>query len=156
MPLTGLFIDGIWHCELKVEVMASARLIIRIGNCEPCLPASHLQVRKDSPNKGRWFYTCQKLKGVGCSFFLWESAAANREPRTVLSNSTSESAPVELAESYADRPDKMATEGHVEASNIWVGGEKLEEEEKFEGELAAKGEASAPDTAGGLTNESKH
>ncbi|KAH8820337.1 hypothetical protein F5884DRAFT_849600 [Xylogone sp. PMI_703] len=62
VPLKGFFADGIWHC-----------------NCKPRLPASRFQVRKEGPNKGRWFYTCQKPKGDGCDFFLWEDKAKGRE-----------------------------------------------------------------------------
>jgi hypothetical protein len=153
MPLKGLFIDGVWHCELKVEVVASVRLIIRIGNCKPPRQASHLQVRKDSPNKDRWFYICRKPKEVGCNFFLWESAAASRESRTALSNSKSESVPVESAASYADSPDKRIVEGRLEAGDKWMDGMNPEKGEEFgERSLTAKDEISAL----GRTNESRY
>lgn len=74
-PKKGLFIEGVWHC-----------------NCDPRLPASHFQVRKEGPNKGRWFYTCQQPKDAGCGFFLWDEDAKGREMGVVLDNSTSEQA----------------------------------------------------------------
>ncbi|KAI4863716.1 hypothetical protein F4820DRAFT_425980 [Hypoxylon rubiginosum] len=73
--LTGLFRNGVWHC-----------------NCSPRLPAVRLVVRKDTPNKGRSFYTCQKdrEKANKCDFFLWAEDASEREIGSVLSNSRSE------------------------------------------------------------------
>ncbi|EPE36401.1 hypothetical protein GLAREA_05739 [Glarea lozoyensis ATCC 20868] len=72
-PLKGLFKDGIWLC-----------------NCDPRLPASHFQVKKEGPNKGKWFYTCQESKESGCGFFLWDDAAVGREKQVVMKNSRSE------------------------------------------------------------------
>ncbi|KAI0176238.1 hypothetical protein GGR52DRAFT_571205 [Hypoxylon sp. FL1284] len=71
----GLFRNGVWHC-----------------NCSPRLPAIRLIVRKDTPNKGRAFYTCQKNreKANKCDFFLWAEEATQREVGAVLSNSRSE------------------------------------------------------------------
>lgn len=63
------------------------------GNCSPRLPASHFQVKKESVNKGRWFYTCQEPKEQSCGFFLWDDDAKAREMKTVLHNSRSESRP---------------------------------------------------------------
>ncbi|KAI1779940.1 hypothetical protein F4818DRAFT_159763 [Hypoxylon cercidicola] len=75
VQLTGLFRNGVWHC-----------------NCSPRLPAVRLLVRKDTPNKGRAFYTCQKDrdKANKCDFFLWAEDASEREIGSVLTNSRSE------------------------------------------------------------------
>ncbi|OTA53626.1 hypothetical protein K449DRAFT_209039 [Hypoxylon sp. EC38] len=75
VPLKGLFRNGVWHC-----------------NCIPRLPAVLLQVKKDTPNKGRSFYTCQKDKDKKnkCDFFLWAEDAYEREIGSVLTNSRSE------------------------------------------------------------------
>lgn len=75
VPLNGLFRNGVWHC-----------------NCIPRLPAILLQVKKDTPNKGRSFYTCQKDKDKKnkCDFFLWAEDAHEREIGSVLTNSRSE------------------------------------------------------------------
>ncbi|KAI1143558.1 hypothetical protein F5Y05DRAFT_157481 [Hypoxylon sp. FL0543] len=74
-PRKGLFRNGVWHC-----------------NCIPRLPAVLLQVKKDSRNKGRSFYTCQKDKDKKnkCDFFLWAEDAYEREVGSVLTNSRSE------------------------------------------------------------------
>ncbi|KAI5209076.1 hypothetical protein E4T39_00951 [Aureobasidium subglaciale] len=73
--LTGLFANGTWHCDC---------------DCDPRLPAEHFQVKKDSANKGRWFYTCQNGEGRKCGFFLWDDDAKPREAAAVLSNSRNE------------------------------------------------------------------
>ncbi|KAH6723520.1 hypothetical protein BKA61DRAFT_12657 [Leptodontidium sp. MPI-SDFR-AT-0119] len=73
VPLKGYFADGIWHC-----------------NCNPRLPASSFQVKKEGPNTGRWFYTCQQPKESGCGFFLWKDDAVGREMTAVMANSRSE------------------------------------------------------------------
>lgn len=69
----GLFADGIWHC-----------------NCIPRLPAEHFKVKKEGPNTGRWFYTCQKDQEKRCDFFLWDEDAKPREESAVLNNSRTE------------------------------------------------------------------
>lgn len=76
VPLNGLFRNGVWLC-----------------NCIPRLPAIQFTVRKESRNKGRSFYTCQKDKGKKnqCEFFLWAEDAHFREVGAVLTNSRSES-----------------------------------------------------------------
>ncbi|KAF2498955.1 hypothetical protein BU16DRAFT_524968 [Lophium mytilinum] len=73
----GLFEDGTWKCD-----------------CTPRLPAIHLQTKKETANKGRWFYKCQKSQDDEecCNFFLWEDAAKPREGRAVLGNSRTEPA----------------------------------------------------------------
>ncbi|KXH41536.1 hypothetical protein CSIM01_13248 [Colletotrichum simmondsii] len=58
--LDGLFLEGNWYC-----------------NCQPRNTAKFLQVSKNTANKGRWFYTCEKRRG-GCNFFLWAEDAENR------------------------------------------------------------------------------
>jgi hypothetical protein len=69
----GVFADGIWHCD-----------------CKPRLPAEHFKVKKESKNKGRWFYTCQNQAEKSCGFFLWDEDAKLREESAVLNNSRSE------------------------------------------------------------------
>ncbi|KAF2152976.1 hypothetical protein K461DRAFT_277743 [Myriangium duriaei CBS 260.36] len=69
----GLFADGIWQCE-----------------CNPRLPAEHFRVKKDGPNHGRWFYTCQNAQDKRCGFFLWDEDAKPREESAVLNNSRTE------------------------------------------------------------------
>ena len=69
----GVFVDGIWHCE-----------------CKPRLPAEHFKVKKETKNKGRWFYTCQNQAEKRCDFFLWDEDAKLREESAVLNNSRSE------------------------------------------------------------------
>ncbi|KAK7714228.1 hypothetical protein SLS64_004327 [Diaporthe eres] len=62
----GLFEDGQWLCE-----------------CAPRKPALCLTVKKDSPNKGKRFYTCQD-NPKKCDFFLWEEEAMKRERDALL------------------------------------------------------------------------
>lgn len=58
-----------------------------IGSCinGPQL-AVRLQVKKEGPNQGRFFYTCREPRDLGaipgqCGFFLWEEAAQEREKK---------------------------------------------------------------------------
>ncbi|KAK4097529.1 hypothetical protein N658DRAFT_569275 [Parathielavia hyrcaniae] len=60
--LPGTFKDDEWHCA-----------------CDPPVKAEFHQVGKDTPNKGRWFYTCHKPRGEQCGFFLWEDEARAQE-----------------------------------------------------------------------------
>lgn len=71
----GLFENGTWLCD-----------------CNPRVPAIHFQVKKVGPNKGRWFYTCQKQKDdpTCCKLFLWDDDAKPREERALLSNNRTE------------------------------------------------------------------
>jgi hypothetical protein len=69
----GVFADGIWHCD-----------------CKPRLPAEHFKVKKESKNKGRWFYICRNQAEKSCGFFLWDEDAKLREESAVLNNSRSE------------------------------------------------------------------
>ncbi|KAI1385097.1 uncharacterized protein F4822DRAFT_417290 [Hypoxylon trugodes] len=75
VPLNGVFRNGVWQC-----------------NCIPRLPAVQFTVRKNTPNKGRVFYICQKDrdKKNKCDFFLWSEDAHEREMGAVLSNMRSE------------------------------------------------------------------
>ncbi|KAK5174345.1 uncharacterized protein LTR77_001425 [Saxophila tyrrhenica] len=99
----GLFADGIWHCD-----------------CTPRLPAEHFKTRKEGPNQGRWFYTCQKPKGEGCGFFLWDDDAKPREEAAVLSGKRSEPGGETAQEGWnAGRPTvepqgKGLFEGHAD------------------------------------------
>jgi hypothetical protein len=78
------------------------------GNCEPRLPAAHFQVKKESRNQGRWFYTCQQPKDTGCGFFLWDDDAAGREMRAIIGNSRTE--PDELRTLADAKREQKATE----------------------------------------------
>jgi hypothetical protein len=69
----GVFANGVWHCD-----------------CTPRLPAEHFKVKKESKNKGRWFYTCQNQEPQRCAFFLWDEDAKLREEGAVLNNNRSE------------------------------------------------------------------
>ncbi|KKZ66736.1 hypothetical protein EMCG_07567 [[Emmonsia] crescens] len=62
VPLRGLLVNGVWHC-----------------NCEPRRQADHFQTKNGGRNHGRWFYTCPKPQGNRCNFFLWEDEAEIRE-----------------------------------------------------------------------------
>ncbi|KAE9373096.1 hypothetical protein N431DRAFT_337524 [Stipitochalara longipes BDJ] len=98
----GLFADGIWHC-----------------NCDPRLPATQFQVKKEGPNKGRWFYTCQESKDNGCGFFLWKENAAPREVGTVMNNTRSEADERRTTTAEA-AGDKRTVEGQAAASNKFM------------------------------------
>ncbi|KAJ5538629.1 hypothetical protein N7494_008108 [Penicillium frequentans] len=72
--LNGLYKESAWYC-----------------NCSPDRePAIRFQVKKEGPNRGRWFYTCQKPQGQRCTFFLWNEDAEIREKHVVMANSDSE------------------------------------------------------------------
>jgi GRF zinc finger len=90
-------------------------------------------VRKEGPNKGRWFYTCQESKESGCGFFLWDNDAVSREMRAVINNSRSE--PVAAMEatpvSGTTTTDRRTVEGHIEAGNKWVADLIKKEEDGF-------------------------
>ncbi|KAF3046533.1 hypothetical protein E8E12_010648 [Didymella heteroderae] len=74
-PQRGLFVEGVWHCD-----------------CNPRQPANHFEVKKQGPNKGKWFRTCQKQQDdkTRCKFFLWDSDAHPREAAALASNTRSE------------------------------------------------------------------
>ncbi|KAK3694270.1 hypothetical protein B0T22DRAFT_66287 [Podospora appendiculata] len=63
----GTFENGGWFCD-----------------CDPPMPAVHLQTKKAGANKGRWFFTCQQQCGAQCGFFLWEDAAQAREKEALV------------------------------------------------------------------------
>lgn len=81
------------------------------GNCSPRLPASHFQVKKESANKGRWFYTCQEPKEQSCGFFLWDDDAKTREMKTVLHNSRSEAGPPTTPKKLNTRAEDTSRSG---------------------------------------------
>ncbi|RCI15570.1 hypothetical protein L249_3553 [Ophiocordyceps polyrhachis-furcata BCC 54312] len=60
--LDGLYKDGQWWC-----------------NCSPRKKAKLRKVLKDTPNKGRHFWSCPPLPPE-CGFFLWQEDALLREP----------------------------------------------------------------------------
>jgi hypothetical protein len=74
-PAKGLFVDGVWHCD-----------------CTPRKPAVHFEVKKDGPNKGKWFRSCQKQMSdeSRCKFFLWDADAHKREAAALSNNSRTE------------------------------------------------------------------
>ncbi|KAJ5288748.1 hypothetical protein N7478_001778 [Penicillium angulare] len=71
--LNGLLKDNEWYC-----------------NCDPRDRCIRLQVKKEGPNKGRWFYKCPKPWDNRCSLFLWQEDAEPREREVEKANSTSE------------------------------------------------------------------
>lgn len=81
------------------------------GNCSPRLPASHFQVKKETVNKGRWFYTCQEPKEQSCGFFLWDDDAKTREMKAVLHNSRSEAGPPTTPKKPTGRAQDMERSG---------------------------------------------
>lgn len=83
----GQFVDRIWHCD-----------------CTPRLPAEHFRVKKEGPNKGRWFYTCQKAQEERCGFFLWDEDAEPRMQAALLHGGGSEQ------ESGADGAQQQAVQ----------------------------------------------
>lgn len=125
------------------------KLTLYRGNCQPRLPASHLLVRKEGPNKGRWFYTCQEPKESACRFFLWDDAAHSREMGAVLQNSRSESQPSNISADTTEATasiDRTSVNGHIAASNKWMADLARKDEEEFgdwplspEGELKVAG-----------------
>ncbi|KAJ5639252.1 uncharacterized protein N7484_007114 [Penicillium longicatenatum] len=74
--LNGLYKENAWYC-----------------NCPDREPAVRFQVKKEGPNRGRWFYTCHKPQGQRCTFFLWNEEAELREKTVVMANSDSEPDP---------------------------------------------------------------
>ncbi|KAF9699777.1 hypothetical protein EKO04_002395 [Ascochyta lentis] len=84
----GLFIDGVWHCD-----------------CTLRQPANHFEVKKQGPNQGKWFRTCQKQQGdqSRCKFFLWDSYAHPREA-AALANNTSTESPHTTSKTPSKRP----------------------------------------------------
>lgn len=74
----GLFEDGQWLCKSPPPTRRENRLArfakhepsVLAGECTPRKPALCLTVKKDSPNKGKRFYTCQD-NPKKCDFFLW-------------------------------------------------------------------------------------
>lgn len=100
------------------QLHASYSYLIGAGNCNPRLPAAHFLVRKEGPNKGKWFYTCQEPKEDGCGFFLWDDKAVGREMHAVINNTRSE--PDQLRTAADASRDKMTIEGHIAASNKWI------------------------------------
>jgi hypothetical protein len=101
----GAFISGIWHC-----------------NCTPRLPASRFQVKKEGPNKGRYFYTCQEPEGQRCGFFLWDDEAKTREAGAVLAGRTTEpGAENEMGTGRrSGSPDKNTVEGWNESADRFM------------------------------------
>lgn len=102
----------------------------RPGNCNPRLPAAHFQVKKEGPNTGRWFYTCQEPKDGGCGFFLWDDIAKGREAQAVINNTRSE-ADHQLYTPSTGARDKNTVEGLSAASNKWMADLGKVDEDEF-------------------------
>lgn len=74
----------------------------KTGDCKPRKPAPYLQVKKEGPNKGKYFYTCESRK---CGFFLWEHDAQPRERDALLRhNCRSENGIVARVQAKGDPP----------------------------------------------------
>ncbi|KAJ5306445.1 hypothetical protein N7508_005460 [Penicillium antarcticum] len=91
MSAPGLFKDGLWCC-----------------NCPDRPLAKQFQVKKQSANQGRFFWTCDQPQHLKCKFFLWASDAEIREQATVLSNSRSEVDPLTLTPSKPRTPGRFS------------------------------------------------
>ncbi|KAL1651365.1 hypothetical protein SLS58_000705 [Diplodia intermedia] len=76
----GRFEHNTWYCDC------------REGEKNLLLPAERFRVKKEGPNKGRWFYVCQRKPGDErrCGFFLWEEDAKARMEGAVLAAGRSE------------------------------------------------------------------
>lgn len=112
--LNGLFSDENWKC-----------------NCNPRLPAVKFQVKKEGPNKGRWFYTCQEPKETACGFFLWDDKAKSREMGAVLNNTRTEPHAPDAREPVTPSKDKRTLEVHAVASNKWLEDLGKKEDDEF-------------------------
>lgn len=90
--------QGRWYCEFlnpgqvrpvsQVDRHVCSQLALHIiGSCiNGPQPAIRLQVKKEGPNQGRFFYTCREPRDLGaipgqCGFFLWEETAQEREKK---------------------------------------------------------------------------
>jgi len=122
------------------QLYALHSCLTSLGNCDPRLPAAHFLVKKEGPNKGKWFYTCQESKENGCGFFLWDDNAVGREMRAVINNARSE--PDQLRTPADASRDKLTIEGHNAASNKWIQdlGKKKEDDEFGEWPLSQEDE----------------
>ena len=47
--------------------------------CKCNLIAKRVQVKKEGPNKGRWFFACPQPQNKQCDFFDWEAREPIRE-----------------------------------------------------------------------------
>ncbi|PQE24094.1 Zinc finger GRF-type protein [Rutstroemia sp. NJR-2017a BVV2] len=98
----------------------------------PRLPAVHFQVKKQGPNNGKWFYTCQEPKESACGFFLWEDKARTREIAAVLNDARSEPHTPQKTSTLVDpADDKRTLEGHATASNKWMDDLRKKSEDEF-------------------------
>ncbi|KAF2727593.1 hypothetical protein EJ04DRAFT_581933 [Polyplosphaeria fusca] len=72
----GVFLNHAWYCD-----------------CNPRQAAVKFQVKKNTANKGKWFYTCQKPREdpQKCKFFLFVDQAKSREQYALQNNSHTES-----------------------------------------------------------------
>jgi hypothetical protein len=92
----------------------------------------HFQVKKEGPNNGKWFYTCQEPKESACGFFLWEDKAHTREMAAVINNARSEPHTPQKTSTLIDPAnDKRTLEGHATASNKWMDDLRKKSEDEF-------------------------
>ncbi|XP_063138040.1 5'-3' DNA helicase ZGRF1 isoform X12 [Rattus norvegicus] len=62
-------VDISFYTSSKGEMMKSGKN--NSPSCHHNQPAKLVMVKKEGPNKGRLFYTCDKPKGNQCKFFKW-------------------------------------------------------------------------------------
>lgn len=115
----GEYKNGTWYCTilLSTPLLQLLTLMLRLGGCDPPVPALKRFVRKPGPNNGRWFYRCH-LWSAACDFFLWKSEAeALLEER---SNQSVEPEPVKV-ESSSRAPEaakKPKSEPHARMPSL--------------------------------------
>ncbi|KAK3177445.1 hypothetical protein K4F52_009777 [Lecanicillium sp. MT-2017a] len=95
--LDGLWDNNQWWC-----------------NCEPRRKAAFRQVKKESKNKGRFFFTCASTRQ--CDFFLWQDLANIRQPGSgtpaaaAQNNAASSSSPQQQQTRAARSPSTASTQ----------------------------------------------
>ncbi|GME40332.1 putative px domain-containing protein [Neofusicoccum parvum] len=128
----GRFEHGTWYCDCS----------------NPALPAEHFKVRKEGPNKGRWFYTCQKKEDQRCGFFLWDDDAKPRMEAAVLAGRAAEPAYGAAATTAAAA---AATKGNGAAKRKFleeVDGEETQDEDDGDEEYGWAPEVGVEDAIG--------
>lgn len=104
-----LFVRASILPRLPQSTDVSLRLV---GDCSPRLPAQRFQVKKDSPNRGKWFYTCQKTGDKKCGFFLWEedarkAAEGNTFSSSSVATTTTPAKPLPGPSTYVPQPRNL-------------------------------------------------
>ncbi|OJD30916.1 px domain-containing protein [Diplodia corticola] len=82
-PRRGRFSNNTWYCDCNAAAAAAGEGgggSSSSSSSSLQQPASRFRVKKEGPNKGRWFYTCHRKPGDErrCGFFLWEEEARAR------------------------------------------------------------------------------